>query len=83
MTRARAQQYVRTMLTGFHKDSTHNHYKDVSTAINKIYDDFESCSCENCEYFHEDVCTNDECPLCADFVDKDFGCNKFVRKESR
>ena len=49
--------------------------------IDKIYDDFESRTCENCYWYSSEVCTNDESPLCADFVSEDYGCILFERKE--
>ena len=32
--------------------------------------------CNTCSFYHSftGVCANDKCPLCADFVDADFGC---------
>jgi len=53
------------------------------TLIDKIYDDFESRTCENCEWERCGVCTNDESLLCADFIVNDFGCNKFIIKDNR
>ena len=47
-------------------------------AIDIIYDDFESRTCSNCEWF-----TNYSCGKATyEFpTDKDFGCNKFESKE--
>lgn len=44
----------------------------------------EAKSCEGCGYYHvfTGVCTNDKCPLCADFVDTDFGCIYHKLKET-
>lgn len=36
--------------------------------IDKIYDYFESRSCENCKWIKNEVCVNDESRLVADFV---------------
>ena len=55
--------------------------------IDKIYDDFESRTCENCKHF-----IDSECMVIGDWdcyydspaqwtPPKDFGCNKFVRKQ--
>ncbi|MDD2273964.1 MAG: hypothetical protein PHH29_17095 [Desulfuromonadaceae bacterium] len=32
--------------------------------------------CNTCRFYHSftGVCANDNCPLCADFVDAGFGC---------
>lgn len=51
--------------------------------IDKIYDDFESRTCINCNYYvdYPNVCCNSDSLLCSEFVDKDFGCNKFERKQ--
>ena len=60
--------------------------------VDEIYNDFESRTCENCEYNEllnsgENACSNDY--MVAEFntypqypliVDSDFGCNKFERK---
>ena len=36
----------------------------------------QSKQCNTCSFYHSftGVCANDKCPLCADFVDADFGC---------
>ena len=57
--------------------------------IDQIYDDIESRICENCKHYNMDtavyycdtydiVMINDDNTIRT--VDKDFGCNKFVRK---
>lgn len=53
--------------------------------IDKIYDDFESKTCENCKHFdsHSSVCF--EPKICEDNsgyvrITKDFGCNKYEPK---
>ena len=65
---------------------------NVYDFINKIYDDFESRTCENCKHAKKVI----GCPCChhgfecSDItrysnspvrVDSDFGCNKFKRKQ--
>ena len=58
---------------------------DNEEVINKIYDDFESRTCENCKYYEfissvdSYFCTNKESS--AKFVSSDFGCNRFERIE--
>lgn len=53
-------------------------------AINKIYDDFESQICENCEFYDD---YNESSGLCnnrtvsTSGTDKDFGCKKFKGKQ--
>ena len=39
--------------------------------------------CNTCRFYHSftGVCANDNCPLCADFVDADFGCIYHEPKE--
>lgn len=61
--------------------SAGNSSDSLSRLIDKIYDDFDSRTCGNCEWGIDNVCTNDDTPLCADFVASTFGCNKFERKE--
>jgi|GEM_PF-4168980 len=46
--REEAQEYIRTMTTGHHKDATDNHYVDIKKAMDDIYDDVDSRTCENC-----------------------------------
>ena len=63
---------------------------DTEKLVNKIYDDFESRTCENClfkqerEYQCTNLHINDKHPLKeADYwlhVNKDFGCNKWEAK---
>lgn len=48
----------------------------IDWIIDDIYDDFESRVCENCKHK-----TNRECNTIIDYFGKDFGCNKFERKE--
>lgn len=55
--------------------------------IEKIYDDFESRTCENCHYYTGKVCYyhegwNDEVGVVHPSMDKDDGCLKFERKEN-
>ena len=52
--------------------------------VTEIYNDHEeqlnalqqTKRCNTCSFYHSytGVCANDKCPLCADFVDADFGC---------
>ncbi len=46
MTREESKKYIRSMLTGRHPTATHNHYGDVATAIDVIYDSLQSESKE-------------------------------------
>ncbi len=46
MTREESKKYIRSMLTGHHPTATRNHYKDVATAIDVIYDSLQSESKE-------------------------------------
>ena len=48
-----------------------------------IFDDFESRVCGNCIYYAKEtsVCINAGSPLCADFVDSEYGCNLFEREK--
>ena len=43
----------------------------------------QSKQCNTCSFYHSftGVCANDKCPLCADFVDADFGCRFHEAKE--
>ena len=65
---------------------------ECDVLVNKIYDDFNSRTCENCKYYernvplygeHEGSCLN-YIVVERDFgtVIADFGCNKFVRKDT-
>lgn len=48
--------------------------------IDKIYDDFESRTCESCEYL-EILCENEESIVFEMAINrKDFGCNKWKQK---
>ena len=42
--------------------------------VDKIFNYFENRTCSNCEYCIDEVCANDESPLCTDFISKDYGC---------
>lgn len=41
---------------------------------------FDLNICSNCKHYINEVCTNSDCPLCCEFVDKDFGCNLWEGK---
>lgn len=49
----------------------------LAKTIESIRDDFQNQTCTSCHYYQDEVCVNDESPLCADFPPKDFGCNKW------
>ena len=57
MNREKIITYVSSVLKGFHKDSTHNHYSDVVVAVNKICDDFENTK-KTCEWKLDDADNN-------------------------
>ncbi len=49
--------------------------------VNKIYDDFESRTCENCEYFTTPKFKYSVCEKIGNVtVPHDFGCNRFEEK---
>lgn len=59
---------------------------EVLKLIDEIYDDFESRTCENCK--HGEYEKNIKGIYCSfvnycgsDYMEKDFGCNKFERVE--
>jgi len=54
--------------------------REIDIFIDEIYDDFESRICKNCEYYKNGICVCDNSLLVAYAVDKDFGCNKFKKK---
>ena len=63
--------------------------RDEVALIDEIYDDFESRTCENCKYFIDEKGT--KLQFCNartvggiigwNGYGKDFGCNKFERKD--
>lgn len=64
--------------------------EDVESLLHTIYDDFEKRICENCIHYSEkSIDYNDTtydgncCHYITDilFVEKNFGCNQFKRKE--
>lgn len=70
-----------------------NKYKDndvtdvvvLKEFINKIYDDFESRTCENCKHgvgyggLYTECNRTLEIDMLNTFVGEDYGCNKFER----
>ena len=62
------------------------------SAIDKIYDDFESRICKNCRFYDNqfNLCLNDKIGTYVSVldtkillkVDADFGCNRFERREN-
>lgn len=58
--------------------------KVTKETIDKIYDDFESRTCENCKVIQNIKKFNKGaayCNIIHKSVNKDFGCNKFERRE--
>lgn len=59
--------------------------KDVEELIDKIFNDFESRTCENCKHFtfmsraNSYICSSLD-NQSVKWIDKDFGCNKFERR---
>ncbi len=52
--------------------------KDI---LDKVYDDFESGTCENCKWYKNVGESYRVCLLYDIAYGKDFGCNKFKLKE--
>lgn len=61
------------------KKCLNDEFTNNDKIVDRIFDDFESRTCENCKYYHQNY-------LClevgnGDFEpDKYFGCNKFISK---
>jgi len=78
MTREEAKDLFRIDIDSYGK------VKSPISKVDKIYDDFESRTCENCKYNLNGI----ECNCNESVVEwldtdtfPDFGCNKFERKE--
>ena len=52
---------------------------NMTTLIDEIYDDFESRTCENCEYYINNI-NHVGCHF--DFSTNCGGCNRFERKDA-
>jgi hypothetical protein len=50
-------------------------YGLVHDIVDRTIDYCKSQTCSNCNWYHTEVCCNDSSPLCADFVDENYGCN--------
>ena len=61
------------------RDLTNPYEIRVRNIIDKIYDEFELKICENCSMLRDEVCVNDNSPMCCDFVSNTFGCNEFIK----
>ena len=83
MTRDNALIYIHGMATGHHPKATKNHYNDIAQAVNDIYNDVESRTCENCSHSSAPYRIEDrECLKLRIYVDAGFGCNDFERIDS-
>ena len=81
MTREEAKEFEYSL------DVDGYYYKDVELIIDKIYDDFESRTCENCTYLYRpDLtngiyrCENNVVTIEDGEIELDFGCNKWEAK---
>ena len=56
---------------------------EINEAIAELEALQQSKQCNTCRFYHSftGVCANDNCHLCADFVDADFGCIYHEPKE--
>lgn len=54
----------------------------IDEAIKELEELIKPKRCNECKYYHSftEICSNDECPLCADFVHSDFGCIHYSKK---
>ena len=59
-------------------------YKEgIDVGVDRIYDEMRSRTCENCKWFNSVYCTNEFLEGYFEIINhKDFGCNKFVRKDT-
>ncbi len=73
LTREEAKESINT---SYDEDE---HYENMD-AIDFIYDDFESRTCENCICFKTPQYKSSFCDKINHVVPIDFGCNKFERK---
>ena len=71
-------------------DNKHDTMDLTLQIIEDIFNDFESRVCENCKWYildtyfdmnSFDCMANDKGQTVVSFPPKDFGCNKFIRKE--
>ena len=58
---------------------------EINEAISELEALQQSKQCNTCRFYHSytGVCANDKCPLCADFVDADFGCRFHEAKDNK
>ena len=91
MTREEAKDLIEIEYDSLDNYCDSNH----CSVIDQIYDDFESRTCENCKYVENSGQTYStavqKCKLGIGdinewgsvFCSKDFGCNKFERKDKK
>ena len=61
------------------------HFINVHIArdfLRKIYNDVESRTCSNCNFYQNEVCCNSDSLLCTEFTTADFGCIEFERTKN-
>ncbi len=54
---------------------------ECNSILDAVYDDFESRTCENCKHYNNMCEYGITAPLFSEITYKDFGCNKFERKQ--
>jgi len=83
------QEYKDKLIKGH--EQTISVAMNIALTIDKIFDDLESRVCENCKFCSREgfggfVCTNEEIANMSlsgwRKVNKNFGCNKFERREN-
>jgi len=83
MTREEAKEII--YYSFFEKGKYGLTKNNIFKLINKIYNDFESRTCKNCSQYKDGKCRifqGAKCKYTLDVIDdKNFGCNRFERKE--
>ena len=81
---------VAPRLEHIHNLSVPKKIKWIKEFVDRIYDDFESRTCENCTYLYRpDLtngiyrCENNVVTIEDGEIELDFGCNKFSCKEDK
>jgi len=84
MTRKTALSHVAPNLSYFNDCKPAFAIKEYKKWVNKIYDDFEKQTCNNCKWYNEPICTASKCEdineLGQYVVRPTFGCNEWEGK---
>jgi len=52
----------------------------IEKHIDRIYDELEKANCKTCKWLNDEVCTNGDSPMCADYPNINMMCGYYEKR---